>query len=285
VTRRVPGGTNRLGTLSHVDARVEQNRTNWDDRVAVHLASAFYDVDGWLERAPGPRPEELAALGDLEGRSVVQLQCHFGMDTLQFARVGASVAGVDFSAPAIAAADELATRAGLADRARFVCGDVTEAPALLGGERFDVVYVSLGSLCWLPSITAWADAVAGVLAPGGRLYVFDGHPLVMCLDDDGERVVHGYFEEPHGRRDDFEYTYTDGERLAHTTTYEWSHGIAELLGALRDRGLALHRFEEHDWTPFHLFPWLVEATPHRWTFPEGRPRVPLSMTVVADATW
>jgi SAM-dependent methyltransferase len=195
---------------ARVDERVAQNRANWDDRVAVHLASAFYDVDGWLARAPGPRDAELEALGDLAGRSLVQLQCHFGMDALQFARVGARVVGVDFSAPAIDAARELAARAGLSDRSRFVCGDVTDAPGLLGGERFDVAYVSLGSLCWLPSVAAWADAVAGVLAPGGTLYLFDVHPLAQCLDDEGERVAHPYFESRDGQRDDYEYTYTDG---------------------------------------------------------------------------
>jgi SAM-dependent methyltransferase len=268
-----------------VDERVAQNRRNWDDRVAVHLASAFYDVDGWLARKPGPRDQELEVLGDMEGRTLVQLQCHLGLDALQFARVGATVAGVDFSAPAIDAARALAVRAGLADRARFVCGDVTEAPMLLGGQRFDVAYVSLGSLCWLPSIAAWADAVAGVLAPGGTLYLFDVHPLAQCLDDDGERVAHDYFEGPEGHRDDFEYTYTDGEPLAHTTTFAWAHGVSELVGALSESGLALRRFEEHDWTPFHQFPWLLEVSPHHWTIPPGRPRVPLTMTVVADATW
>lgn len=268
-----------------MDERVAANRRNWDDRVAVNRASEFYDVSGWLAREPGPRPEELEALGDLRGRSLVQLQCHFGMDALQFARAGASVVGVDFSPLAIDAARDLAVRAGLADRARFVCGDVTEAPALLGGERFDVAYVSLGSLCWLPSIDAWAEAVAGVLDSLGTLYLFDVHPLARCLDDDGERVARGYFEEPDAQRDDFGYTYTDGERLAHTTTYEWGHGLAQLLWALSDRGLALRRFEEHDWTVFHQFPWLVESSPRRWTIPAGRPRVPLSMTVVADATW
>jgi SAM-dependent methyltransferase len=267
-----------------VDERVATNRSNWDDRVPVHLASIFYDVEGWLARAPGPRPMELAALGDMEGRSLVHLQCHIGMDALQFARVGATVVGIDFSEPAIDAARSLAARAGLASRARFLCGEVTEAPALLGGERFDVAYVSLGSLCWLPSVTAWADAVARVLAPGGTLYVFDVHPLAQCLDADGERVAHSYFEDPDGFCDDEPYTYTDGASLAHTTTYEWGHGLAELLGALRDRGLSLRSFEEYDWTPFRMFPWLVESSPRRWTCPPGRANVPLTMTIVADAT-
>jgi SAM-dependent methyltransferase len=151
-----------------VDARVEANRRRWDESVGVHLASSFYDVEGWLARAPGPRAEELAAPGDVLGRTLVHFQCHFGMDTLQFARAGAIVTGVDFSAAAISAARSLAVRAGLADAATFVCGDVLDAPTLLDGRRFDVAYVSLGSLCWLPSVAAWADAVASVLASGAK---------------------------------------------------------------------------------------------------------------------
>ena len=167
-----------------MDPQLDANRRSWDERVGIHSRSAFYDVEGWLAAERMPRDEERAAFGEVTGKSLVQLQCHFGMDTLQFARAGASVTGVDFSAPAIAEATALAERAGLAARSRFVCSDVTEAPALLGGERFDVAYVSLGSLCWLPAIAAWGQVVADVLAPGGLFYLFDVHPLAQSLDDE-----------------------------------------------------------------------------------------------------
>jgi len=268
-----------------MDDRLEANRRNWDERVALHAGSAFYDVAGWLSERRGPRPEELRAVGDVAGRSLVHLQCHFGMDTLQWARAGATVTGVDFSASAIAEATSLAERAGLADSARFVCSDVYDARAALGGARFDVAYVSLGSLCWLPDVARWADVVAGLLAPSGVLYLHDVHPLSQVFDDEeGETVAYSYFEEPEGYADDFPYTYTDGEaRLDNTRTYWWNHSLGEIVGALLDRGLAVERLEEHDWTVFRQFPWLVEAPGGRFEIPAGRPRLPLAFTVIARA--
>jgi len=263
---------------------MEANRRSWDERVATHARSAFYGVDDWLASGRGPRPEETAAMGDVAGRRLVHLQCHFGMDTLQFARAGATVTGVDFSEAAIAEATSLAERAGLSARARFVCADVLAAPAALGGARFDVVYVSLGSLCWLPDVARWGEVVAELLAPGGVAYLFDVHPLSQIFDDaQGTTVAYSYFEEAEGYVDDFPYTYTDGEPLRNARTYWWNHSVAEILGALARRGLEIERFEEHDWTVFRQFPWLDEEPGGRYVIPKSRPRLPLSMTVVARA--
>jgi len=189
------------------------NRANWDDRAVIHAVSTFYDVEGWLRDEPGPTPLERSALGDVDGLSLVHLQCHIGTDTLRWARVGATVTGVDFSTLAIREATTLARRARLAERSRFLCANVYDAPEILGGERFDLVYVSLGSLCWLPSIEGWAKVVARLLTPGGRLYVHDVHPLSNSLDDDGERLAFGYFESAEPLVFDSDETYTDGAAL------------------------------------------------------------------------
>ena len=127
------------------------NRANWDERTAIHLESRAYDVEGWIRDGKGPPPRELEALGDVSGLRLLHLQCHIGLDTLAWARAGASVTGLDFSPAAIAAATEITERAGLSGRARFVCADVYDACEALDHATFDVVYVSLGSLCWLPS--------------------------------------------------------------------------------------------------------------------------------------
>ena len=128
-----------------MDQRLVTNRANWDERTGVHLASQFYDVQGWLHRAPGPRPEEVDAIGDMSGLRLVHLQCHIGLDTLQLARAGARVTGLDFSPAAIRAAQDLADRAGLAGQARFVCAEVYDAVNVLGPQTFDIVYVSFGA--------------------------------------------------------------------------------------------------------------------------------------------
>ena len=263
---------------------LETNRANWDERVGVHLGSAFYGVEQWLRDAPGPRQHELDALGSVAGQTLVHLQCHFGMDTLQWARAGATVTGVDFSPVAIDQARALATRAGLDDRATFVCSNVYDAPAALHGERFDVAYVSLGALCWLPSVARWGEVVARVLAPGGRCYLHDVHPLTGCFED-GQEIAYGYFEEPDRPLvQDWDTSYTDGGTLIATRTYQWNHGIGETVMALVDQGLVIDSLVEHDWTVFRQFPWLVETAAERFEVPAGRPRLPLSFTLVAHAT-
>jgi SAM-dependent methyltransferase len=170
--------------VSPVDERLAANRANWNDRTRVHLESEFYDVDGWLRDGRPLRVYESEALGDVGGLSLLHLQCHFGLDTLTWARHGARVTGLDFSDEAIEAARDLAQRAGLDDRARFVCSDVYDATSALGHETFDIVYVSLGALCWLPSVDRWAEQVAALVAPGGRFYIHDVHPLAWALADD-----------------------------------------------------------------------------------------------------
>lgn len=269
-----------------MDPRFEANRVNWESRVAIHARSAFYDVENWLVQAPGPLAREADALGDLRGKSVVHLQCHFGMDTLRLARAGAVVVGVDFSSAAIDEAIALAARAGLSDRSTFVCANVYDAPTVLLGRQFDLVYVSLGSLCWLSDIAAWGKVVARLLVPGGRLFVHDVHPFSESLDDSGERVTYGYFEEPdHPLVFESTRTYTDGEEIPASLTYEWNHSIGEIVTALISQGLALDSLTEHDWTVFQQFPWLVASPAGVHAIPEDRVRIPLSFTLLAHRVY
>jgi SAM-dependent methyltransferase len=266
-----------------MDEYLAANRANWDDRVPIHTASEFYDVEGWLVSPRGLRPREVDALGDVNRLDVVHLQCHFGLDTLSFAHAGARVTGLDFSSAAIAVARDLAERAGLSDRARFVEADVLDAAAALAPDQYDIVYVSLGALCWLPSVGRWGAQVAALLRPGGRLYIHDGHPLAWALADDDVRIEHTYFEEAAPYVDDFDVTYTDGDgRLRNTRSYEWNHSIGEIVTALLDQGLRLDQLVEHDWTVWPRFPWLVATNDRRWVSPPGAPRMPLTFTLVAS---
>jgi SAM-dependent methyltransferase len=272
-------------------SRIEANRRNWDDRVPIHVASEFYDVEGWLARRAGPRQRETAVLGDVRGLALVHLQCHFGIDTLNWADAGATVTGLDLSGAAVAAARELAGRAGLSSVATFVEGNVFDAVELLGAGAFDVVYVSLGALNWLPDVGRWANQVAGLLRPGGRCYLHEGHPLAWALEDDSMTIGHPYFQEDEPYAEDSAATYTDGDRpVVSGRHYEWNHGIGEVVTALLERGLRLDALVEHDWTVHQQFPWLVELEPEhsvgghserRWAIPPGRPRIPLTYTLLA----
>lgn len=259
------------------------NRQNWDDRTAIHVRSSFYDVERWLRDAPGPRAWERAALGDVAGRGLVHLQSHFGLDTLAWARAGARVTGVDFSRAAVARAAQLAEEAGLADRARFVCADVEGAATALAGETFDVAYVSFGSLCWLPSVERWAEQLGLLVRPGGRCYIHDSHPLSWALAKHWLTVEHTYFEERRPFVSQSPLTYTDSEvPIENQRAYEWNHSLGEIVSALIANGFVIDSLEEHDWTVWRRFPWLVEQEDGRWVTPPGRPRAPLSFTIVAS---
>ena len=268
-----------------VEVAQAANRKWWDSAVPVHLASAFYDVEGWLAEGRGPRTREVAVLGDVAGLDLVHLQCHFGKDTLSWARAGATVTGLDFSEPAIDAARDLARRAGLADRADFVCAPVAEASSALGERLFDVVYVSLGALYWLPSIDEWAGQVAALLHPGGRLFLHEVHPVSVALADDDLTVVYPYFEETTPYRDAEPGSYADVSAtgaMPGDEKFGWNHGIGEIIRALVGRGMRIDRLDEHDWTSFPRFPWLVKTAEEEFGTPEGRLRVPLSFTLVAS---
>ncbi|MFF7454410.1 class I SAM-dependent methyltransferase [Kitasatospora sp. NPDC008115] len=255
------------------------NRANWDGRVPVHVASDFYDVAGFVEGKESLRSFELAEVGEVRGKSLLHLQCHFGQDTLSWARRGATVTGLDFSRPAVEAATDLAERIGM-DSARFVVSDVYDAVAALDGRSFDIVYTGLGALCWLPDIDRWARTVETLLAPGGFLYLAEFHPFGDTLAEDGRTVEYDYFQAE-GTVWNEAGTYTDGEMAATTParTVEWQHGIGEVVSALVAAGLRIEFLHEHDFTVFARFPVLEQDRGYR--FPAGQPRVPLMYSLRA----
>lgn len=253
------------------------NRDMWDERVPIHVASRFYDLPGFLAGETSLRDFELEDLPDVAGKSLVHLQCHFGLDTLSWARRGARVTGLDFSAPAIEAARDVTARAGL--EAEFVVSDVYEAREALEHRRFDIVYTGLGALCWLPDIEGWAEVVRGLVAPGGTFYLAEFHPLSDILADDEFEIERSYFQGAEPQRWDEPGSYADlASATVHNVSYEWTHPVSDVMGALLRRGLRLETFREMDYTLFPRWPFLVHDPGHgrdSYRIPEGRPRLPL----------
>lgn len=274
-----------------MDEYREANLANWNDRVPIHAASQTYDLD----RFRAGRDDistvvdfDRHSIGDVAGKRLLHLQCHIGTDTVSWGRLGATVTGYDFSEPAIEQARVLAERMELGD-ARFVVGEFYDAPQVLAGERFDVVYTGVGALCWLPDIRRWAEVVERLLEPGGVLLIREAHPVLWALDHDREDdelvLAVPYFETREPLRWDDTETYTEtGEAVEHATTYEWNHGIGEILTSVLDVGLRIRRFEEHrhlEWQAWHLFQ--EESDTGRYVLPAHlRDRVPLSYTLVAE---
>ncbi len=265
------------------------NRANWDERAPAHAASPDYAIERLVaepDRISDVVAFDRSALGDVSGLRAVHLQCHIGTDTVSLARLGARMSGLDFSPASLAEARTLAERLGL--DVDFHEADVYDAVDVLGAERFDLVYTGIGAVGWLPSIDRWAATVAGLLKPGGRLFMREGHPSLFTIDEgreDGLLVVrYPYFEseEPQVWDEPGTYVQTDVE-LRHTVTHEWNHGIGELLTALLDHGLRITSFVEHDSVPWEALPGAMTLDDRgEWSLTEGRDRLPLSYTVQAE---
>lgn len=263
------------------------NRANWDERAPAHAASREYAVDRFVTD-PAFLSDvvrfDLPLLGDISGLRGVHLQCHIGTDTLSLARLGAMMTGLDFSPASLAQARSLAERT--ATPIDFVEADVYDAVDALGGARFDLVFTGIGALCWLPSVARWAEVVAGLLRPGGRLFLREGHPALWSMDDDHDgRLVVGYpyFETPDPMvfQDGATYVETDVQ-FNRTTTHEWNHGLGEVVTALLAAGLTLTGLVEHRSVPWNALPGLMSVgRDGEWRLTRHPERLPLSYTLQA----
>lgn len=249
------------------------NRAWWDERTPHHVASKFYDVPAFVAGRCSLAPFEPDEVGDVRGKSLVHLQCHFGLDTLSWGRRGARVTGLDFSQPAIDAAAELARTMPVA--ARFVCADVYEAAVVLK-EQFDVVYTGHGALNWLPDLERWAATIARLLKVGGMLYLSEFHPIADAFADDELRFVHSYFSDEGGLVWEGAGSYADTQALTtHNRTLEFQHPLSSVCGALIHAGLEIDLFQERDFTLYQRWPCLEKQADGTYHFPPGQPRLPL----------
>ena len=253
----------------------------------IHLAARIYDATSLRAGRAKKNAIEEAELGPVDGLRLLHLQCHFGRDSLILAQRGATVVGLDFSTPAIAAARALAAELGLADRTRFVEADLYDAPkAIAEPASFDRVYVTWGAICWLPDIAGWARIVAHFLRPGGSLYLAEGHPAALVLDDavpqpDGRPgfFVPYFHSEPLVLDDPTDYADPEA-RLTNSRTCEWIHPLGSVVSALIAAGLRLDWLHEHDAITWRMFKCLVEGPDGLFRWPD-RPWLPLSYSLQA----
>lgn len=257
-----------------MDEPMRENQALWDAWTRIHVDSAFYDVASFRDGSDPIRltAEERAAVGPVEGRTLLHLQCHFGLDTLSWARLGAIVTGLDFSAEAVAAARALAADLGIP--ATFVQANLYDAPSTIDG-RFDVVYTSRGVLGWLPDIAAWARVVAHFVRPGGTFFITEVHPVAQAFDDDdtiqpGElRLRYPYWS--HAAPVSFPVSGSYADRDAPTdglVEHGWDHSLGEIVTALIDAGLRIDVLQEHPFVEWPV-PFLVEGADGRYRLPPG----------------
>lgn len=264
------------------------NRANWDDRAALHEASG-YGIDELVADPARISPElaqDTERLGDLRGLDVIHLQCHLGTDTVGLTRLGARrMVGVDLSGESVRRARGIARRCRA--EIEYVEANVYDARGAVDGD-FDLVYTSIGVLCWLPDVAAWARVIASLLRPGGRVLVRDDHPMSMTIDEDtshGLRVTQPYFQREAPLTWDEASSYAeaadDAPEITHGASHQWNHSIGEILTALLEAGLVLDSFEETPYAAWMPWPDLMVADGDRYRLAEEPDRMPLQFVLTA----
>ncbi|TET08310.1 MAG: class I SAM-dependent methyltransferase [Candidatus Thorarchaeota archaeon] len=266
-----------------MDEFLKANREVWDKLAKIHHESEFYDVEGFLKGNQTLDPIEIEELPDISGKKLLHLQCHFGMDTLSLARLGADVTGVDFSSEAIDLAKTLSKTAEI--DARFICSNVYDIPKVLD-EQFDIVFTSGGVLVWLPDLDVWAKVISSSLKKGGIFYIREFHPFSYIFDDEDDakelRVKYPYFQGKEPLMFEVEGSYASGDtKTGKMRNYEWNHPISEIFKVLINHGLRIDHFHEFPFTQYKALPFMIKNEKGRWVLPEKTDVLPLMFSIMA----
>jgi SAM-dependent methyltransferase len=253
------------------------NRRLWNEKTGYHVDSAFYDNESFLQTRFSLKEPETTLLGDIRGKTVLHLQCHFGQDTISISTLGGIATGLDFSDAAINAAVSLAARTK--SNAQFVCTDVYSAPEVLQQE-FDVVFSSYGTIGWLPDMDRWAQVIARCLKPGGRFVFAEFHPVMWMYNPDFSSIAYSYFNRE-AIVETTAGTYADRHAPVQLKEVGWNHALGEVIGALLRAGLRIRHFEELDYSPWNCFQNMTEDAPGRFMIKGLEGKLPVMYTLEA----
>jgi SAM-dependent methyltransferase len=263
-----------------VDNYLKGNRKLWNELTPIHENSDFYDVKSFKANRSILKSIELAEVGEVSGKSLLHLQCHFGMDTLSWARAVASVTGVAFSDKAITLAQSLSRDLNI--KASFICCDIFDLPQKLQG-NFDIVFTSYGVLCWLPDLIRWAEIINHFLKPGGFFYIVEGHPIMNIFNNSKGvielNVTQSYFHKPEPIKWDPEGDYADKSAIVVHPSYEWTHSLGDIINALAGAGLRIDFLHEF---PVSAYPWsdFTQKGTDGWWHIEGD-KIPMVFSIKA----
>lgn len=264
--------------MKHLNDYQEINKTYWNQLVDKHVNGSFYKMDEWLAGWNSINSAELDLLGDIRGKKILHLQCHFGQDSLSLARMGAQVTGVDLSDAAVDKANSLAEELEL--NATFVCCDVLELDQHLKDSTYDIVFTSYGTIGWLPNLDEWARIIDHYLVPGGQFIIVDFHPVLWMMDEDFNDVKYDYFNrETIVEESDQSY----GEESSHEPrkNVSWNHPTSEVIAALRTQGLIINQFLEYDYSPYECFKGLIEFEPGKFRVKKHGSKLPMTFALEA----
>ena len=235
----------------------EVNKATWNKKVAIHAKSDMYAMEAFKSGKSSLMSYELKALGNVDKKSLLHLQCHFGQDTLSWARLGAKCVGVDLSDEAVKLAKQLNEELGL--DAKFVCCNVLDTSKHIS-ETFDIVYTSYGVIGWLPDLKPWAKMIADRLKVGGVFYMVEFHPILWMFDYvEGKSVMRYHYNQDDVIYEEYEGTYADQSSEMISKEYGWNHGLSSVVNALIEAGLQIEYLNEHDESPYDVFPDLIKT--------------------------
>jgi ubiquinone/menaquinone biosynthesis C-methylase UbiE len=253
------------------------NRRSWNNRTEFHIKSEFYDMEGFLKGNTSLNDIELNLLGDIKGKSILHLQCHFGQDSISLSRLGGQVTGVDFSDKAIESAIKIARDTD--SNTSFICCDIYDLPNYLH-HQFDIVFTSYGTIGWLPDLDKWAKIISRFLKPNGQFVMVEFHPVVWMFDDNFEKVGYRYFnsgailETENG-------TYADKNAEITLSYVMWNHGLGEVVNNLILNGLEINSFEEYDFSPYNCFNKTIEVEPKKYRIEHLDNKIPMVFSITA----
>lgn len=255
----------------------EENKLSWNKRTGVHKDSAFYDLASFKKGKSSLNKIELDELGDVKGKTLLHLQCHFGMDTMSWEREGAIVTGVDLSDEAINVAKEINKELKL--NAEFICCNIYNLKQHLD-KKFDFVFTSYGTIGWLPDLDKWAEIVSHFLKPGGTFYIVDFHPVLWMMDDNFEQIKYDYFntgvitEEISG-------TYSDRNAPIKSIEHGWNHPFSEIITSLLKYDLEIRQFNEFTYSPYKCFNNLEQGKDGMWRISGMEEKMPMMYSIKA----
>jgi SAM-dependent methyltransferase len=260
---------------------LEVNKKLWNDKVEVHAASDFCNVDAFIAGETVLNSIELELLGNIKGKSILHLQCHFGQDSIELSRMGAKVTGVDLSDKAIDKARWLAEKCGT--DTKFVCADIYDAPNHLDAQ-FDIVFTSYGTVGWLPDMDKWASVVNHFMKPDGKFVFADFHPVVWMMDYEFSKIEYSYFNVE-AIIEENEGTYADREANLKNKEISWNHPMSEVIGALIAQGLKLIDLKEFDYSPYPCFKNLVKIEDKKYQVQGLEGKLPMAYALSFSTTF
>ncbi|MBK8496508.1 MAG: class I SAM-dependent methyltransferase [Chitinophagaceae bacterium] len=272
--------------MDNYQSYFEANKQSWNKRTAVHKDSAFYDLASFKKGKSSLNKIELEELGSVKGKSLLHLQCHFGMDTMSWQREGAHCVGVDLSDEAIKLAKEINEELKL--KTEFICANIYDLKSALkvsptGGDlegAFDIVFTSYGTIGWLPDLDKWAGIVAHFLKPGGIFYIADFHPVLWMMDDSFEKIKYHYFNTD-VITEEISGTYSDRDAPIKSIEHGWNHPFSEIFNALVKHGLQILQFNEFPYSPYNCFKNLEPGTDGMWRIRGMDEKMPVMYSIKA----